>query len=59
VADLPAERLVVVFHHNRRRTYHDVTYTLWRGGVTIYRDGELIAEHEDVLETYTDTAVAA
>lgn len=59
MADLPADRLVVVFHHDRKRTYHDVTYCPWRGGVTVYRDGVEVARHEDVLETYVETAVAA
>ncbi len=51
MADTYADELVVVHHDDEETLYSEVTYCLWRGGVNVYRDGELIAEHDDVLET--------
>ncbi len=51
MADTYADELLVVHHDDEETRYFEVTYCPWRGGVSVYRDGELIAEHDDVLDT--------
>ncbi|MFC7533059.1 hypothetical protein [Actinoplanes sp. GCM10030250] len=46
-----ADELVVTHHDDNRTRYRSVTYCLWPGGVTVYRDRVQIARHEDVLDT--------
>ncbi|MEV6301978.1 hypothetical protein AB0M02_21370 [Actinoplanes sp. NPDC051861] len=46
-----ADELVVTHHDDRQTRYSTVTYCLWPGGVTVYRDRVQIARHEDVLDT--------
>ncbi|MBB4761587.1 hypothetical protein ACFQFC_36120 [Amorphoplanes digitatis] len=31
--------------------YERVSYCPWRGGVTVYQNGQEIARHDDVLDT--------
>ncbi|GIF40382.1 hypothetical protein [Actinoplanes xinjiangensis] len=44
-----ADLLEVRHHDDRVSRYEQVTYCVWVGGVTIYRDGAEIARHDDVL----------
>lgn len=46
-----ADVLEVRHHDDRISRYEQVTYCAWRGGVTVYRDGEQVARHDDVLDT--------
>lgn len=50
MADLPADLLLVVHHDDTVSRYEQVTYCPWAGGVTVYRDGVQIAEHNDVID---------
>jgi hypothetical protein len=44
-----ADLLEVRHHDDRISRYEEVTYCVWVGGVTVYRDGAEIARHDDVL----------
>ncbi|BAL87233.1 hypothetical protein AMIS_20130 [Actinoplanes missouriensis 431] len=46
-----ADALEVHHYDDTVTRYEHVTYCLWPGGVTVYRDGEQIARHDDVLDT--------
>jgi hypothetical protein len=49
-----------VRHHDDTVTVHeDVTYCVWRGGVTVYRAGVQLARHDDVLTTNAHRAAVA
>ncbi|WP_169792418.1 hypothetical protein [Actinoplanes rectilineatus] len=49
MAHLYADVLLVVHHDDTRTAYEQVSYCPWRGGVTVYQDGEEII-HDDVLD---------
>ncbi|AEV86885.1 hypothetical protein ACWT_5867 [Actinoplanes sp. SE50] len=56
MADLPADLLVIVHHDDSVTRYEQVTYCPWPGGVTVYRNGEQIAEHNDVIGQHAERA---
>ena len=49
MADLPADRLTVLHHDDTVTVYEQVTYCLWRGGVTVYTAGAEV-RHDDVVD---------
>jgi hypothetical protein len=48
MAATAADILVIHHHDNYISRYEEVTYTPWRGGVTVFRDGAEVARHDDV-----------